>query len=74
MLTHMGQAGKFQTGSRQKSTDALSEAGSLLHVRRAAAWGAIPIQKNNLTSLSRLAVLSVLSQASALLAYFFEWV
>ena len=34
----------------------------------------IPIQKNNLTSLSRLAVLSVLSQASALLAYFFEWV
>jgi hypothetical protein len=27
----------------------------------------MPIQKNNLTSLSRLAVLSVLSQASALL-------
>ena len=33
----------------------------------------IPIQKNNLTSLSRLAVLSVLSQTSALLAYFLEW-
>ena len=32
----------------------------------------IPIQKDNLTSLARLAVLSVLS--SALLAYFFEWV
>ena len=30
--------------------------------------------KNNLTSLSRLAVLSVLSQASALLAYFFKLV
>ena len=32
----------------------------------------IPIQKNNLTLLFRLAVLSVLSQACALLAYFFE--
>ncbi|TCP02410.1 hypothetical protein EV680_12438 [Uruburuella suis] len=34
----------------------------------------IPIRKNNLTALAHLAILSVLSQASALLSYFFEWV
>ena len=34
----------------------------------------IPIQKTNLTSLFRLAVLFVLSQAAALFAYFFELV
>ena len=34
----------------------------------------IPILKNNLTALACLAVLGVLSQASALLSYFFEWV
>ena len=33
-----------------------------------------PIRKNNLTALARLAVLGALSQASALLSYFFEWV
>jgi hypothetical protein len=37
-------------------------------------WRVMPIQKNNLISLPRLAVLVVLSQASALLACFFEWV
>ena len=71
----------FALGTRLRGCDGYlvlpsAQAGCLNEIFRPSEYsdGLIPIRKTNLTSLSRLAVLSVLSQASALLAYFFEWV